>query len=145
MPGTKEAEAPVAPPDDPMAPPDGWDAPALDESASDSTPAAATVVRPKQKKKTKKQPPYAVVLHNDSLNSMPFVVGALRKVFGYTAQRATWLMMRVHFGGKARVWTGTRELAELKAEQLEACGADPLTASRGAQPLSVSVEPTTPT
>lgn len=93
------------------------------------------------KKRPKRQPPYAVILHNDDKNTMEFVVGVLRKVFGFGATKATWLMMRVHVGGKAPVWTGTRELAELKAEQVKSCGADPLMASQGAQPLSVSVEP----
>jgi ATP-dependent Clp protease adaptor protein ClpS len=108
-------------------------------------PSAEPVVRPgakpDDKKKPKRQSPYAVVLHNDSLNTMYFVVGALRKVFGYDKQRAKTLMLRAHKGGKAQVWTGTRELAELRAEQLTACGADPLTAWLGAKPLRVTVEP----
>jgi ATP-dependent Clp protease adaptor protein ClpS len=32
-------------------------------------------------------------------------------------------------------------VAELKADQIHSCGADPLTAHRGAQPLGVTVEP----
>lgn len=107
--------------------------------------AAEPIVRPgakpDDKKKPKRQPPYAVVLHNDALNTMGFVVGALRKVFGYDAERAQELMLRAHVGGKARVWTGTRELAELKADQLKSCGADPVMKFFGARPLRVSVEP----
>ncbi len=108
-------------------------------------PVGEAIVRPqatpKNKKRPKRQPPYAVVLHNDDLNGMDFVVGALRNVFRYSTAKAMWLMLRAHAGGKCHVWTGVREVAELKAEQLKSCGADPHMAARGAQPLSVSVEP----
>lgn len=106
-------------------------------------PIEETLVRPTTKPadetRRKRQPRYAVVLHNDPYNTMPFVVAVLQRVFGYDSQRAAELMMRAHVGGKARVWTGTRELAELKAEQVTGYGADPV-ASKSA-PLTVSVEP----
>ncbi len=111
------------------------------EPAPTAEPVVRPGAKPDDKKRPKRQPPYAVVLHNDPFNTMDFVVGALRKVFGYDKQRAKTLMLRAHKSGKAQVWTGTRELAELRAEQLTACGADPLTAWLGAKPLKVSVEP----
>ncbi len=108
-----------------------------------------TVVRPKRTRKTKsdqrakRQPRYAVILHNDDLNTMDFVVHSLQKVFGYNSQVALDLMARAHIEGRSQVWSGTRELAELKAEQLVACGPDPTMAMYGALPLKVSVEPIT--
>lgn len=93
------------------------------------------------KPRTKRQPPYAVVLHNDDINGFDFVVAALRKVFGYAAPRAYRLTLTAHLIGRSRVWSGMREHAELKAEQLVSCGADPAMRARGALPLRVSVEP----
>ncbi|MEQ8849825.1 ATP-dependent Clp protease adaptor ClpS [Botrimarina sp.] len=108
-------------------------------------PIEQTVVRPKRRPESsprpKRQPPHAVVLHNDELNSMPFVVSVLQKVFGYERAKAVDLMLGAHDTGRAIVWSGTKELAELKAEQVESCGPDPIAATRGAGPLRVSVEP----
>lgn len=87
------------------------------------------------------QPPYAVVLHNDDINTMEFVVGVLRKVFGYTAERCVELMMEAHQKGRSVVWVGPLEVAELKADQIKSCGPDPVRKDAGAGPLRVSVEP----
>ena len=46
--------------------------------------------------RTRRQPPYAVILHNDDLNGMDFVVGVLRKVFGYTVPKCFELMLEAH-------------------------------------------------
>lgn len=104
-----------------------------------------TVVRPKptpqEAKRPKRQPPHAVVLHNDQLNTVLFVVAVLQKVFGYDRTKAIDLMWRAHETGRSVVWSGTKELAELKAEQVESCGPDPTASARGAGPLRVSVEP----
>ena|SRR5688500_285517 len=104
-----------------------------------------TIVRPttrrRRKSKAKRQPPYAVVLHNDDVNGMDHVVGALRKVFNYDLIKAIGLMLQAHQTGRSMVWTGTLELAELKADQLRSCGPDPNMRDRGAGPLGVSVEP----
>ena len=50
---------------------------------------------------------------------MSFVTYALRKVFGYSEEKATSLMMEVHTKGKSIVWTGAREKAELYVQQLQ--------------------------
>ena len=86
-------------------------------------------------------PPYKVILHNDDLNSMGFVMAVLRKVFGYTEERCWELMLEAHEKGRSVVWVGALEVAELKADQIRSCGADPAAKPRGAQPLGVSVEP----
>lgn len=50
-------------------------------------PATTEKVRPKAKPTTgarpKRQPPYAVVLHNDPVNNFDYVVRVLNKVFRY--------------------------------------------------------------
>jgi ATP-dependent Clp protease adaptor protein ClpS len=91
--------------------------------------------------KTRRQPPYAVILHNDDINTMDFVVDVLRKVFGYSEKKCIDLMAEAHQKGRAAVWIGALEVAELKADQIRSCGPDPNQKARGAQPLGVSVEP----
>lgn len=91
--------------------------------------------------RTRRQPPYAVILHNDDNNTQVFVTMVLRKVFGYTVEKCVELMLEAHEKGRAVVWVGPLEVAELKADQIRSCGADPLNAGKS-HPLGVSVEPT---
>lgn len=90
--------------------------------------------------RVERQPPYAVVLHNDDWNGMDFVVAVLRKVFGYPVEKCLDLMQEAHDEGRSVVWVGTLEVAELKAEQIHSCGPDPR--AKKAQPLQATVEPT---
>lgn len=90
---------------------------------------------------TKRQPPYAVILHNDRINGFDFVVASLRKVFGYGTAKCFMLTLRAHAGGRSLVWTGMKEHAEFKAERLKSRGPDPAMKSRGAKPLKVTIEP----
>jgi ATP-dependent Clp protease adaptor protein ClpS len=91
--------------------------------------------------RTQRQPPYAVILHNDDVNGMDWVIMVLQKVFGYAVPKCYELMMEAHDTGRAVVWIGSLEVAELKADQIHSCGPDPAQRSRGAQPLGVTVEP----
>jgi ATP-dependent Clp protease adaptor protein ClpS len=95
---------------------------------------------PREKTETKRQPPYAVVLHNDDMNTFGFVVQTLRKVFNYGRMKAWWITFKAHVGGRSHVWSGSLEVAELKAEQVRSCGPDP-NGKQGALPLTVTVEP----
>ena len=106
-----------------------------------STPLPDTLPETDAETRTRRQPPYAVVLHNDDVNTMPFVVLVLRKVFGYTVEKCVELMIEAHEKGRSVVWVGPLEVAELKADQIHSCGPDPAQKSKGAQPLGVSVEP----
>lgn len=110
------------------------------QAAVESAPAET---RPDEQadKQSKRQPRYAVVLHNDNLNTFDFVINVLRKVFGYERQPAERLTHAAHSQGRAQVWVGMREHAELKADQIKSAGPDPLMAHRGAQPLRATVEP----
>lgn len=91
--------------------------------------------------RTKRQPPYAVILHNDDVNTVVFVVEVLQKVFGYPLEKCVQLMLEAHHNGRSVVWSGTLELAELKADQIHSCGPDPDQKDKGAEPLRVSLEP----
>ena len=76
--------------------------------------------RPKvrEKPKARRVPPYHVILENDDLHSIEFVVDVLRKALGYAVERAAQLTIEAHRSGRAAVWTGPKEVAELKAEQI---------------------------
>lgn len=91
--------------------------------------------------RTERQPPYAVVLHNDDVNTMDFVIAVLRVVFGYTAERCVELMLEAHRTGRSVVWVGPLEVAELKADQIKSCGPDPTRKDDGACTLGVTIEP----
>ena len=96
---------------------------------------------PREVAQAERQPPYAVVLHNDDINGFEYVVGVLRKVFNYGRMKAFWLTLTAHVGGRSTIWSGSLEVAELKADQVRSCGPDPAKRSRGALPLCVSIEP----
>lgn len=100
-----------------------------------------TVPGTKTVTRTRRQPPYAVVIHNDDITTMEFVVMVLRKVFGYTVPKCAELMMEAHETGRSIVWVGPLEHAELKADQIHSCGPDPSRRDEGAQPLGVTLEP----
>ncbi|HZZ77010.1 MAG TPA: ATP-dependent Clp protease adaptor ClpS [Gemmataceae bacterium] len=68
--------------------------------------------------KTRRLPPYNVILENDDHHSMEFVISVLQKALGYNEQKCFQLMMLAHTSGQAVVWTGTKEVAELKLEQM---------------------------
>jgi ATP-dependent Clp protease adaptor protein ClpS len=116
--------------------------PRWDEDDSMSAPTITeprTRTKPDTERTTQRQPPYSVILHNDDVNTMDFVVLVLQKVFGYTVEKCVQLMLEAHKADRCIVWTGTREVAELKADQIHSCGPDP--DREGAEPLRVTVEP----
>jgi ATP-dependent Clp protease adaptor protein ClpS len=110
---------------------------AVAEEVETERPAA----KPVDKTKPKVQPPYAVILHNDDVNGFDHVVGVLRKVFHYGRVKAIKLTLEAHLKGRSIVWSGMLEHAELKADQIRACGPDPVMKARGAIALKVTVEP----
>lgn len=106
-----------------------------------TTPLPSVLPETDERTKTRRQPPYAVVLHNDDHNGMEFVVAVLRKVFGYAVEKCVEHMLEAHEKGRSVVWVGAMEVAELKADQIHSCGPDPAAKAGGAQPLAVTVEP----
>ena len=66
--------------------------------------------------------PWLVIVWNDPINLMSYVVHVFQKLFGYTREKATRLMMQVHHEGKAVVSDGPREKAEIDVARLHAHG-----------------------
>ena len=62
---------------------------------------------------------WKVIVLNDPVNLMNYVVMVFRKVFGYGEQKATKHMKEVHDLGKSILWTGEREQAESYVYQLQ--------------------------
>jgi len=66
--------------------------------------------------------PWLVIVWNDPVNLMSYVVWVLQKLFGYSREKATKLMLDVHHKGKAIVSHGTKEKAEGDVARLHAHG-----------------------
>lgn len=62
--------------------------------------------------------PWRVVVWNDPVNTMSYVVYVFRKLFGYAEPKATELMLQVHHEGRAIVSEGPREKAEVDCFRL---------------------------
>jgi len=79
---------------------------------------------------------WRVVVLNDPVNLMSYVVMVFKKVFGYDEQTARKKMLEVHEQGRSIVWSGLREKAEayvftLQQWHLTAARASPQCASSG--------------
>src|SRR5687768_1378865 len=63
-----------------------------------------------------------VIVWNDPVNLMTYVVFVFMKVLAFTKEKATRHMLEVHQQGKSIVATETREKAELYHQQIQAHG-----------------------
>ena len=66
--------------------------------------------------------PWIVIVWNDPINLMSYVVFVFQKLFGYSKEKATDLMLDVHHKGRAVVSNGPREKAELDVFRLHEHG-----------------------
>jgi ATP-dependent Clp protease adaptor protein ClpS len=66
--------------------------------------------------------PWIVLVWNDPINLMSYVTMVFQKVFGYSLEKATALMLDVHQKGRAVVSSGTREKAEIDVFRLHEHG-----------------------
>ena len=73
---------------------------------------------------TRRTPQWHVILWNDDTHSYAYVIVMLAKLFGYAPERGYQLAKRVDTQGRAVVWTGPREHAELKRDQIRGYGPD---------------------
>jgi ATP-dependent Clp protease adaptor protein ClpS len=91
-------------------------------------------------RKPKRQPPYNVILWDDDDHSYDYVVRMMRAVFGHPEEKGYQIAKEVDASGKAICKTTTRELAELKMEQVHSYGKDNRI-SRCKGSMSCSIEP----
>ena len=66
--------------------------------------------------------PWLVIVWNDPINLMSYVTYVFQKLFGYSRDKATKLMLDVHHKGRAVVSSGPRERAELDVFRLHEHG-----------------------
>jgi ATP-dependent Clp protease adaptor protein ClpS len=66
--------------------------------------------------------PWVVLVWNDPINTMTYVTFIFQKLFGYSLEKATELMLDVHTKGRAAVASEPREKAEMYVFRLHEHG-----------------------
>ena len=84
--------------------------------------APSTLDRPDVDEVVATDKPWIVIVWNDPINLMSYVTFVFQKLFGYSHQKATKLMLDVHHKGKAIVASGPREKAEIDTFRLHQHG-----------------------
>jgi ATP-dependent Clp protease adaptor protein ClpS len=97
--------------------------------------ATQTVTEPVADSKTKLAPLYRVLIHNDDVTPMDFVVKVLQEVFHLSLIQATRVMWEAHTKGVAHVVTEPLEQAEFHVDQTRSL------ARARHYPLTFSIEP----
>jgi ATP-dependent Clp protease adaptor protein ClpS len=97
---------------------------ALGASVAPAGPLTAPVEteRPSGGEDVRPDRPWQVIVWNDPINLMSYVTYVFQKLFGYSRQKATKLMLDVHNKGRAIVSSGPRERAELDVMRLHEHG-----------------------
>src|SRR5262245_47784854 len=85
-------------------------------------PAEVEVEQPVSDEDLEYERPWIVIVWNDPINLMSYVTLVFQKLFGFSLQKATRLMLQVHNEGKAVVSSGNREKSELDVARLHAHG-----------------------
>jgi ATP-dependent Clp protease adaptor protein ClpS len=98
-------------------------------------------VREKEEQKTKRQPPYNVVLLNDDDHTYQYVILMLQQLFGYPPEKGFQMAKEVDTTGRVIVLTTTKEHAELKQDQIHAYGPDPRMPERCKGSMTAIIEP----
>lgn len=116
----------------------------MSEQAATATaePPTETAVQRREQtdQKTKRQPPYHVILWNDNDHSYEYVIRMLLELFGHPLEKGFRMAKEVDTQGRVVVLTTTREHAELKRDQIHAYGKDVLIAGcKGS--MSATIEP----
>jgi ATP-dependent Clp protease adaptor protein ClpS len=65
---------------------------------------------------------WITIVWNDPVNLMSYVTLVFQRLFGYSREKATRLMLQVHHDGRAVVSSGTREQMERDVARLHAAG-----------------------
>jgi|SRR5260221_537401 ATP-dependent Clp protease adaptor protein ClpS len=117
---------------------------AHDTDSAVAEPVVTTQTAPKSSTKpetrSKKLPPYNVIVLNDEEHTFEYVIELLTKLFAHSLKTAVELTWRIHLSGRAVVYTTHKEKAELKRDQVLSYGPDPrMSISKG--PLGCYIEP----
>ena len=101
-----------------------------------------TVTTPREgtSRETETLPPYNVVLLDDDDHSYEYVILMLKKVFGHPVEKGYAMAQEVDATGRVIVATTHLEEAELKRDQIQSFGPDPLI-PRCKGSMSATVEP----
>lgn len=70
------------------------------------------------RQKVEPPPMYKVVLHNDDYTPMDFVIDVLSRFFNMQYEKASEVMLQVHYEGKAVCGVFTAGIAETKVQQV---------------------------
>jgi ATP-dependent Clp protease adaptor protein ClpS len=89
---------------------------------SATLPAPVEIERPTGEDVPEIDVPWIVIVWNDPINLMSYVVFVFQKLFGYDHAKATKLMLQVHHEGKAVVTSGSKETCEWNVSRLHAHG-----------------------
>ena len=95
---------------------------AVSTAGTITAPAPVEVDRPGDQEDARPDRPWLVIVWNDPINLMSYVTFVFQKLFGYSHQKATKLMLDVHHKGKAIVTSGPREKAEIDTFRLHQHG-----------------------
>ncbi len=101
---------------------------------------STTQPREKKKHKTEGLPPYNVVLLDDDDHSFEYVIYMLKALFGHPPEKGYRMAVEVDTRGRVVVATTHLEWAELKRDQIQSFGPDPLI-PRCKGSMSATVEP----
>ncbi|MFL6009669.1 MAG: ATP-dependent Clp protease adaptor ClpS [Rubrobacteraceae bacterium] len=87
-----------------------------------------TIAQPREKteEKTESLPPYNVILLDDDDHSYEYVIFMLKTLFGHPPEKGYEMAVKVDSTGRVVVATTHLEEAELKRDQIQAFGPDPL-------------------
>jgi ATP-dependent Clp protease adaptor protein ClpS len=101
-----------------------------------------TVTRPREEteRETEGLPPYNVVLLDDNDHSYEYVIFMLKTLFGHPPEKGYKMALEVDSTGRVIVATTHLEDAELKRDQIQTFGPDPLI-PRCKGSMSATVEP----
>jgi ATP-dependent Clp protease adaptor protein ClpS len=87
-----------------------------------TTAAPSPVKSPERREHVTREFGWNVLVWNDPITLMSYVVLVFRRLFGYDHETATKLMLQVHNEGRAVVATQPREQAEVSVAQLHSFG-----------------------
>ena len=90
--------------------------------------------------KSEGMPPYNVILLDDDDHSYEYVIHMLKVLFGHPPEKGYRMAVEVDTTGRVIVATTNLEQAELKRDQIQAFGPDPLI-PRCKGSMSATVEP----